>query len=114
MGARRTIARSPIVKGISCSSPPGIYKSSTNSTSNSFPFPHQCIPPFLSSSHCLHCTFSTTRNHDLQFRIILLHSMRRFHKCPLCPKRFKHCSGFDFHLSHTHEFNPAVIHHFQS
>src|SRR6267142_3703264 len=110
VGAHRTIARTTIVKRISRLSPPGIYKDRTNATSNTLSFPHQCMPPLLPSFHCSHCTFSTTHNHDLQLQLLLFHSMRRFHKCPLCPKRFKHRSGFNFHLSPMHEFNPAVVH----
>src|SRR6267142_514829 len=59
------------------------------------------MPPILPSFHCSCCTFSSTRNRDLQYHILLPHSTRHFHKCPLCPKQFKHRSSFNFHPSHT-------------
>src|SRR6267142_3854366 len=112
VGARRTIARSPIVKRVSRASPTGVYKNPTSQTSNAFPLTHWCMPPLLPSLHCPHCVFSTTHSRELQYHALVFHSTCHFHKCPLCPKRFKHCSGFNFHLSHTHEFNPTVIHCF--
>src|SRR6267142_1923995 len=114
VGTGRTIACSPIVKRVSCPSPSRIHKNRTNTTSKISPFPHWCMPPLLPSLHCPHCVFSTTRNRDLQYHSLIFHSTHHFHKCPLCPKRFRSRSGFNFHLSHTHEFNPAVVHRFRS
>src|SRR6266850_3860307 len=111
VGTHRTIACSPIVERISRAPPAGIYKNPTSSTSKASTFPHHCMPPLLPTFHHPHCVFTTTCNRELQYHALLFHSTRRFHKCPLCPKRFKHRSGFDFHLSHTHEFNPSVVHH---
>src|SRR6266850_1767786 len=113
MGARRTIACTPIVKRVSRPSSSRIHKSRADTTSKVSPFPHWCMPPLLQSLHCPCCIFSTTHNRDLQYHTLIFHSTHRFHKCPLCPKRFKLHSGFEFHLSHTHEFNPAIIHHFR-
>src|SRR6266850_7772723 len=110
----RTIACSPIVKRLSRAPPPRIHKNCTDTMSKVSTFPHWCMPPLLPSLHYPHCVFSTTCNRDLQYHILLFHSMRRFHKCPLCPKQFRNRSGFNFHLSYTHEFSPAVVHRFQS
>src|SRR6266850_3811924 len=114
MGTRRTIACTPIVKRISRPPPSRNHKSHTDTTTKISTFPHRYMPPLLSSLHCPHCVFSTTRHRELQYHNLVFHSTRRFHKCPLCPKRFRSRSSFNFHLSHTHEFNPAVVHRFQS
>ena len=71
------------------------------------------MPLLLPSLHCPHCAFTMPHHRDLQFHT-LFHCLPCFHKCPLCQKRFKHHSSFDFHLSHMHKFNPTVVHHFWS
>src|SRR6267142_6033244 len=113
LGTCRTIARSPIVKRIPYAPPPRNHKSDTDTTSKASTFPHQCMPPLLPTLHCPHCVFSTTRHRELQYHTLVFHSTRRFHKCPLCPKRFRRRSGFDFLLSQTPEFYPAVVHRFR-
>src|SRR6267142_2626454 len=114
VGTCRTITSTPIVKRVSHPSPARNHKSYTDTETKVSTLPHQCMPPLLPSLHCPHCVFSTTHHRELQYHTLVFHSTRRFHKCPLCPKRFRHRSGFNFHLSHTHEFNPTVVHHFQS
>src|SRR6267142_6217066 len=114
VGTRRTIERTAIVKRISRAPPSRIHKSDTDTTIKVPLISHRYMPPLLPTLHCPHCVFSTTRHRELQYHTLVFHSTRRFHKCPLCPKRFRSRSGFDFHLSHTHEFNPAVVHRFRS
>src|SRR6267142_4672524 len=113
VGTRRTIAHSLIVKRISRTPPPRLYKSRTDTTTTLSPFPHQCMPPLLPSFRCRHCQFSSTSTKERQYHIIVLHSTRHYHKCHLCPRSFRSRGDFNFHLTRTHEFDPAIAHRFR-
>src|SRR6267142_3851717 len=112
VGTRRTIARSSIVKGVSLTSPIGTDKNRVDS--KKIIVPHRCMPPPQSILRCRHCNFSSISNRERQYHIIVLHSKRYYHTCPLCPRKFRSSGDFNFHLCRAHEYDPSIAHHFQS